>query len=116
MIDPSNIWLMALIIIMPSCPLMYVWTVIFVKVQIFIGKNIEENKRFALWLIIAAIFAPGILGPYLVTLRLGYFHYGEKTDWAFFIWGTILFILSLTPSIIHAYKRRYDLKEVGYWR
>lgn len=116
MIDPSNIWLKALIIEMASCPLIYACMVIAVNIQIFIGRNIGVNKRFALWLIIVAIFAPFISTPYIFALRLGDFQYGEEHDWAFFIWVTILFILSLIPSALHVYKRRHDLKEVGYWR
>ena len=116
MSETSDIWLNALIIELASCPLMYVWTVIGVNIQIFIGRNIEENKRFALWLIIAAIFAFCIFIPWLVALRLGDFHYGEKQDWAFFIWVTFLHIVSLTPSILYVFKRRHELKEVGYWR
>ena len=116
MIDPSNIWLKALIIEMGSCPLMYVWTVIYVNIQIFIGRNIEGNKKFALWLIIVVIFVPCIFIPYVFALRLGDFHYLEKRDWAFFIWVTVLLILSLTPSALYFFKRRRDLKRVGFWR
>ena len=115
MIDPSNIWLKALIIEVASCPLMYVWTVIFVNIQIFIGRNTGRNKRFALWLIIVAIFAPGILTPWMVALKFGNVNFVEKHDWAFFIWVTFLLILSLIPSYLYMFrKRRRDLKEVGY--
>ncbi len=119
MIDPSNIWLKALIIEMASCPLIYVWMVIYVNIQIFIGRNTEGNKKLALWMIIVVIFVPFIFIPYAFAIRLGDFHYGEKHhwhDWAFLIWVTVLLILSLTPSALYFFKRGRDLKRVGFWR
>ena len=117
MSETSILWLKALIIEMGSCPLMYVWMVIFVNILIFIGRNTKGEKKQALWLIICVIFLPFIVISYVFLLRLGYLHYGEKTDWAFFIWVTFLHILALTPSYLYMFrKRRSDLLRVGYLR
>ncbi len=114
MSETSILWLKALIIEMGSCPLVYVWMVIYVKIQLFVGRNTKGNKKEALTLMFWAIFSPGLVIPYGVTLRLGYYHYGEKTDWAYIIWVTILLILYLTPSFFYFYKRWPELKRVGF--
>ncbi len=117
MSDPSIMWLKALIIAVASCPIVFVWIVIYVNLLIFIGRNTKENIKQTLAMTVGIIFASCVLIPWLFALRLQGYAPQENFDWAFLVWVTILHILSLSPSYIYLFKRRPDLERVGIiWR